>query len=210
MPLAIELAAGRLSTFSLADLRDRLDRSLDLLGGGRPSGDARHRTLRATVEWSYQLLTDDEQRLFRHLAGLRRRRRPGHRRAGRRRPGPGRRSRQRAGPARRRLHDRRRSSPAGTRYRMLETLRAFGLDRLAAAGEDERRAAAAAPLGGRADRLDRRDRDAPSASPRPTRALRRELPNLRAAWRLARDARIARRRRGDRRRRCSRRSPTAT
>ncbi len=68
MPLAIELAAGRLSTFSLADLHGRLDRSLDLLGGGRPSGDARHRTLRATVEWSYQLLTEDEQRLFRHLS----------------------------------------------------------------------------------------------------------------------------------------------
>nr|MDT0665707.1 AfsR/SARP family transcriptional regulator [Micromonospora sp. DSM 115978] len=58
IPLAIELAASRLSTFSLADLRDRLDRSLDLLGGARPSADARHRTLRATVEWSYQLLTD--------------------------------------------------------------------------------------------------------------------------------------------------------
>ena len=68
MPLAIELAAGRLSTFSLTDLRSRLARSLDLLGGGRPSGDARHRTLRATVEWSYRLLSEDEQRLFRHLS----------------------------------------------------------------------------------------------------------------------------------------------
>ena len=37
MPLAIELAAGRLSTFSLTDLRDRLDRSLDLLGGAGPA-----------------------------------------------------------------------------------------------------------------------------------------------------------------------------
>ncbi len=69
MPLAIELAAGRLSSFSLAELRDRLDRALDLLGGGRPAAaDARHRTLRATVEWSYQLLPADEQRLFRHLS----------------------------------------------------------------------------------------------------------------------------------------------
>ena len=67
MPLAIELAAGRLSTFSLADLHRRLDRALDLLGG-RPSGEARHRTLRATVEWSYQLLGDDERRLFRYLS----------------------------------------------------------------------------------------------------------------------------------------------
>ncbi|MDN5749501.1 MAG: hypothetical protein L0H64_13460 [Pseudonocardia sp.] len=68
MPLAIELAAGRLSTLSLPDLHERLDRSLDLLGGGRVSVDARHRTLRATVEWSYQLLSDDERTLFRNLA----------------------------------------------------------------------------------------------------------------------------------------------
>ena len=68
MPLAIELAAGRLSTLSLSDLRDRLDRSLDLLGGGRADADARHRTLRATIEWSYDLLTSDEQELFRRLS----------------------------------------------------------------------------------------------------------------------------------------------
>ncbi|WP_205857536.1 AfsR/SARP family transcriptional regulator, partial [Phytoactinopolyspora endophytica] len=68
MPLAIELAAGRLSTFSLADLHARLDRSLDLLGGGRSGADARHRTLRDTVEWSYRLLSEDERRLFRHLS----------------------------------------------------------------------------------------------------------------------------------------------
>jgi predicted ATPase len=68
LPLAIELAAGRLSTFSVHDLLDRLDRSLDLLGDGRPSSDARHRTLRATLAWSYELLSEDEQRLFRHLS----------------------------------------------------------------------------------------------------------------------------------------------
>jgi DNA-binding SARP family transcriptional activator len=50
MPLAIELAAGRLSSFGLADLHARLDRSLDLLGDGRATTDARHRTLRATIE----------------------------------------------------------------------------------------------------------------------------------------------------------------
>ena len=68
MPLAIELAAGRLSGFSLRELHARLDRALDLLSGGRPSADARHRTLRDTVEWSYALLGRDEQRLFRHLS----------------------------------------------------------------------------------------------------------------------------------------------
>jgi predicted ATPase len=67
LPLAIELAAGRLSTFSLTDLATRLDRALDLLGD-RAGAEARHRTLRATVEWSYDLLGRDEQRLFRYLA----------------------------------------------------------------------------------------------------------------------------------------------
>ena len=57
VPLAIELAAGRLSTFSLVDLSRRLDRALDLLGGGRPRAETRHRTLRSTIEWSYDLLT---------------------------------------------------------------------------------------------------------------------------------------------------------
>ena len=68
MPLAIELAAGRLSTFSLVDLSQRLDRALDLLGDGRPRADTRHRTLRSTVEWSYGLLTSEEQQLFRQLS----------------------------------------------------------------------------------------------------------------------------------------------
>ena len=67
LPLAIELAAGRLSGLSLVDLHRRLDRALDLLGG-RTGGGARHRTLRATVEWSYQLLDEDERRLFRYLS----------------------------------------------------------------------------------------------------------------------------------------------
>ncbi|MGZ8751300.1 MAG: AfsR/SARP family transcriptional regulator, partial [Pseudonocardia sp.] len=68
IPLAIELAAGRLSTFSLTDLAQRLDRALDILGTGPATSQARHRTLRSTLEWSYQLLTSDERRLFRHLS----------------------------------------------------------------------------------------------------------------------------------------------
>jgi predicted ATPase/DNA-binding SARP family transcriptional activator len=67
MPLAIELAAGRLSSLSLGDLDRRLDRALDVLGGG-PGGDMRHGTLRAAIEWSYHLLPDDERRLFGALA----------------------------------------------------------------------------------------------------------------------------------------------
>jgi predicted ATPase/DNA-binding SARP family transcriptional activator len=61
LPLAIELAASRLSTLGLHDLHVRLDRALDLLGDGRAA------TLRHTVAWSYDLLPDHEQQLFRHL-----------------------------------------------------------------------------------------------------------------------------------------------
>ena len=68
LPLALELAAGRLRTLSLSDLHDRLDRALDLLAAGRSSGDARHRTLRDTIEWSYRVLGPDERRLFCVLA----------------------------------------------------------------------------------------------------------------------------------------------
>ena len=93
MPLAIELAAGRLSTLDLADLHARLDRSLDLLGDGRTV------TLRRTIEWSYDLLPDHEQRLFRHLARVPRRIRPGHRRVRRRRPRRARRRRRRPRPS---------------------------------------------------------------------------------------------------------------
>ncbi|GAA2858463.1 hypothetical protein GCM10010517_16910 [Streptosporangium fragile] len=184
MPLAIELAAGRLSTFSLTDLRGRLDRALDLLGGGRPSGDTRHRTLRATIEWSYRLLTDDERRLFRHLSvfvdgvdldtaerlaahlGLE----------------------SDPGSVLARLVDASMIDArfeGGTRYHMLETLRAFGLDRLAAAGEDraaaERMLRWAVELTGWLSATMTTERE-----PEADAVLRRELPNLRAAWRLAR------------------------
>src|SRR5262249_52609814 len=67
MPLAIELAAGRLSSLSLTDLDRRLDRALDVLSAGAHV-DQHHGTLRAAIEWSYNLLPDHEQRLFRVLA----------------------------------------------------------------------------------------------------------------------------------------------
>jgi predicted ATPase len=67
LPLAIELAAARTAILTPAQLTDRLAHRLDLLKGGRDA-DPRQRTLRATIEWSYDLLTDDEQRLFRALS----------------------------------------------------------------------------------------------------------------------------------------------
>jgi tetratricopeptide (TPR) repeat protein len=184
MPLAIELAAGRLSTFSLPDLRDRLDRSLDLLGGARPSGDPRHRTLRATIEWSYRLLGDDERRLFRSLSVF-----P---------DGVDLATAERVasdvvpdgdpGSVLARLVDTSMVQvdfEGGPRYRMLETLRAFGLDRLRAAGEDDAATQrlltwAVELCGWIAETLTGEDEAAADA------AVRRELPNLREAWRLAR------------------------
>ena len=184
VPLAIELAAGRLSTFSLVDLAQRLDRALDLLGDGRPRADTRHSTLRSTVEWSYRLLTSDEQQLFRQLSvftdgvdlataeyvtaelGLA--------------SDPGR--------ALAKLVDASMMDATfkgRTRYRMLETIRAFGVDRLAAAGEDaiatDRMLRWAVELTTEIDTMQRTARE-PDADA----ALRRELANLRTAWHLAR------------------------
>jgi predicted ATPase/class 3 adenylate cyclase len=67
LPLALELAAARLRVFSPAQLLDRIDARLDLFTGPRDA-EPRHRTLRATIEWSHDLLTGPEQALFRRLA----------------------------------------------------------------------------------------------------------------------------------------------
>jgi predicted ATPase/class 3 adenylate cyclase len=67
LPLALELAAARVNLFSLPALETRLAQRLALPGAPRDTPD-RHRTLRATIDWSYHLLSDDEQTLFRHLA----------------------------------------------------------------------------------------------------------------------------------------------
>ncbi len=67
LPLALELAAARVRTLSLADLAEGLDDHFRLLHRRR-GGEARHQTLRTTVEWSYQLLTDAERVLFDRLA----------------------------------------------------------------------------------------------------------------------------------------------
>ena len=64
LPLAIELATARLNLFSPEALRDRLSGSLKALGTGGRDLPERQQTLRATIEWSYQLLTPAEQRLF--------------------------------------------------------------------------------------------------------------------------------------------------
>jgi predicted ATPase/class 3 adenylate cyclase len=68
LPLAIELAASRLKLFAPNDLRDRLRTRLDVLGSGPRDLPARQRTLRNTIEWSYELLDSEEQTLFRLLS----------------------------------------------------------------------------------------------------------------------------------------------
>jgi predicted ATPase/class 3 adenylate cyclase len=68
LPLALELAAARIKVLTPAQMLDRLGHSLDLLTSGSHDAPERHRTLRGTVEWSYELLTADEQQLFARLA----------------------------------------------------------------------------------------------------------------------------------------------
>ncbi len=67
LPLALELAAARTALFSPEQLLDRLSERLDLLKGERDA-DPRQQTLRATIEWSYDLLTNEEQELFARLS----------------------------------------------------------------------------------------------------------------------------------------------
>ncbi|HXZ77174.1 MAG TPA: LuxR C-terminal-related transcriptional regulator, partial [Streptosporangiaceae bacterium] len=67
MPLAIELAAARSASLGLAGLRSGLDDRLRLLAGGR-GFDARHHSLRAVIAWSHDMLDDDERAVFRRLS----------------------------------------------------------------------------------------------------------------------------------------------
>jgi predicted ATPase/DNA-binding SARP family transcriptional activator len=68
MPLAIELAAARLRTLSATQLAERLDARFELLTGGSRTAVPRHQTLRAVVDWSWELLSEPEQVLARRLA----------------------------------------------------------------------------------------------------------------------------------------------
>jgi len=68
LPLALELAAARIRMLSPAALLDRLQKRLDLLTMGARDLPERQQTIRATIEWSHQLLTEGERTLFRRLA----------------------------------------------------------------------------------------------------------------------------------------------
>ncbi|GAB1510654.1 BTAD domain-containing putative transcriptional regulator [Actinophytocola sp. KF-1] len=135
MPLAIELAAARLRTMSLDQLATRLDDRFRLLTGGSRMALPRHQTLRAVVDWSWDLLDDDERTLLRRLSVF-------------------------AGGATLEAAEQVCAGPdlpadrvldlltalvdkslvllAGDRYRLLETIKAYGRERLAEAGESDR------------------------------------------------------------------------
>ncbi|HTN81774.1 MAG TPA: BTAD domain-containing putative transcriptional regulator, partial [Acidimicrobiales bacterium] len=68
LPLAIELAAARSSAFTVSQIAERLDDRFRLLSGGARTAMARQQTLRAVVDWSYDLLFDDERRVFERLS----------------------------------------------------------------------------------------------------------------------------------------------
>lgn len=137
MPLAIELAAVWLRTLTPAQLAERLDDRFALLTGGSRAALPRHRTLRAVVDWSWDLLSAPEQVLARRLAIF-----PGGATlaaaeqvcADQLLPAAG------VLPALSGLVDKSilAADPDGTgqRYRMLETVRTYGLERLAEADED--------------------------------------------------------------------------
>lgn len=129
LPLAIELAASRTRVLAPADVLARLDERLDLLGEGDGA-----RGLRATVAWSYDLLDDDQQRFFVALGAFARTFDVA------------------AAAAVGQVDDRRavallddlvsrslvqaEPTPVGVAYRLLETLRAFALERLRASGRE--------------------------------------------------------------------------
>jgi len=68
VPLALELAAARVDTFGVRGLAARLDDRFGVLTSGRRTALPRQQTLRATIDWSYDLLPEPERRLLRHLA----------------------------------------------------------------------------------------------------------------------------------------------
>ena len=70
MPLAIELAAARVRALSVEQIMARLDDRFGLLTAGDRSAAPRQRTLRAAIEWSYELLTEPERALFRRLSSF--------------------------------------------------------------------------------------------------------------------------------------------
>jgi predicted ATPase/class 3 adenylate cyclase len=130
LPLALELAAARTALFSPKQLLERLSERLDLFKGERDA-EPRQQTLRATIEWSYDLLSEQEQALFARLAVF----------AGGCSYDAAEELAHAEPDTLQSLLDkslvRKRESEGGPRYWMLETIREYAAGRLEASGEAE-------------------------------------------------------------------------
>lgn len=141
IPLAVELAAGLSRVMSLGEIRDRLQDRFRLLTGGSRSALPRHQTLRQAVDWSYGLLSAEESALFARLGlfagGF-------ELAAAEALAGPASVDRGAVLPVLTRLVDKSlvAAEPAGhgrTRYRMLDTIREYALEKLQESDEAEAR-----------------------------------------------------------------------
>ncbi|GAB3474245.1 BTAD domain-containing putative transcriptional regulator [Nocardiopsis coralliicola] len=133
LPLGIELAAARLGTLPAAEIAARLDDRFRLLSRGSRAAQPRHQTLRAVVEWSWDLLGPEEQRLGRRLSVFS---------AGADAPAIEAVCGADALAALGGLVDKSLVEFSGGRYRMLDTVHAFCAEHLAASGEEQRMRAA--------------------------------------------------------------------
>jgi predicted ATPase/DNA-binding CsgD family transcriptional regulator len=190
MPLAIELAAARAEALGVGQLLDRLEDRFALLAGADRLAPPRQRSLAAAVEWSYQLLDEPERRTFRTVSVF---------------PGPFTLEGAEAvagagvGLAVLRLVECSllappRAGPDGrSRYVMLETLRAYGAERLAEAGEQDTAAAALAAYALRVAEEAAAGLQSRAAEVAAARWLDAEDPTMRQvlAWAIARDAALA-------------------
>ena len=129
MPLAIELAAARVNALAPHEIAARLDNRFQLLTTAPRTAEARHQTLRATVDWSHDLLQPPEQTLFRRLAVFQGGWTLAAAEAVCGDPGSG------VLDLLSRLVDRSLVVASGGRFRMLETIRAYAAMRLQEAGE---------------------------------------------------------------------------
>jgi predicted ATPase/DNA-binding NarL/FixJ family response regulator len=179
IPLAIELAAARVRVLSAQEIADGLDDHLRLLRGGRRS-DPRHQTIRASLDWSHELLTGQQRQLFARLSvfsggfdlqaaaavcagdGI----------------AAGQVLDEIEGLVDKSLLSVERG-PAGTRFRMLDFVRQYASEHLAAAGEGE--LLADRHRGYFRELADRADRELWALAPAGRARLDDESPNLRAA-----------------------------
>ena len=140
IPLAIELAAARVTVLSCAQIAERLDDRFRFLTGGARTALERHQTLRAAVDWSYNSLTEPERELLGGLVGVR-----GWLHPRRGRGGVRRRSRRCGGSVFDtlvRLIDKSLvvADPTGGRYRLLETIRQYAREKLLETGDADEHA----------------------------------------------------------------------